>query len=205
MSKENPLQPFTGAVRFLWSVTTVGFLLSAVLKVYNLISETRLCFTSAVFASRFRAEYLGEGGLRDGTYGHPTEMRFCLINPTAGDRALGVLDRIPSCFAYAVVFFLLLRLLERAAAEGVHTIGTADRVRRFGWFTLVALPAVTMIEALVRTLLLKHAVTFEVSVLEFTRDWSVPWWAVVTGLGMLSLAKIMRSSTDMRLDLEGTV
>jgi hypothetical protein len=205
MSRENPLQPFTGAVRLLWSVTTVGFLLGAVLKVYDLIRETSLCFTSAVFASRFRAEYPGEGALRDGTSGHPTEMRFCLVNPTAGDRALGVLDRIPSWFAYAVVFYLLLRLLERAAAEGVHTIGTADRVRRFGWFTLVALPTVTLIEAFVRTLLLKHAVTFEVSMLEFPHDWSVPWWAVVTGLGMLSLAKIMRSSADMRLDLEGTV
>ncbi|WP_158846822.1 DUF2975 domain-containing protein [Saccharothrix deserti] len=205
MTKGNPLQPLTGVVRAMWSITAVAFLLGVVLKVYNAIGETTLCFTSAVVTGQFSAEPQAQGGLRDGVSNYPTELRYCAVNPTGGNRVLGFFDGVPTWFVYAALFFLLLRLLERATDEGVHTAGTADRLRSFGWFTLVAAPAATLVEAFVRTLLLRRAVTYEVSMMEFTRDWTAPWWAVVTGLGMLSLAKIMRSSAEMREELEGTV
>ncbi|MFE9746464.1 hypothetical protein ACFYOT_16310 [Saccharothrix saharensis] len=199
----NPLQPFTGVVRFLWSVAAVGLLLALWHEIRSTAGD--VCFSSAVVAGSFGAEYQGQGALRAGASTHPSELRYCLAEPTAGDRALGVFDGAPSWFAYAALFFLLMRLLERASEEGIHTAATADRVRRLGWFTLLVLPGVTLVEAVVRLYLLRHAVTFDVSLVEFMFDWSVPWWAVVTGVGLGSLAKIMRTSADMRADLEGTV
>lgn len=199
----NPLQPFTSVVRLLWSVAAVGLLLGLWHKVGSTVGD--VCFTSAVVAGSFSADYQGQGGLRAGASTHPTGLRYCLTEPTAGDRVLGVFDGAPSWFAYAALFFLLMRLLERASEEGIHTAATADRLRRLGWFTILVLPVVTLVEALVRTQLLRHAVTFDVSVGEFVFDWSLPWWAVVTGVGLRSLAKIMRTSADMRADLEGTV
>lgn len=198
-----PLQPFTGVVRFLWSITAVGFMLGVWVKVGDTIGT--LCFTSKVIAGGFDAEYQGEGALRSGVSNHPSELRYCVTDPNPGDRVLGVFDGLPTLLGYAVLFFLLMRLLERAASEGIHTAATADRLRRLGWFTLLAMPVVTLVEAFVRTLLLRHAVTFEVSLVEFLFDWSAPWWAVVTGVGLLALAKIMRTSAEMREDLEGTV
>ncbi|TQM80934.1 hypothetical protein FHX81_3289 [Saccharothrix saharensis] len=195
----NPLQPFTSLVRFLWSVAAVGVLLGTWQKFGD------VCFSSAVIAGSFSAEYQGGGTLRAGASTHPAELRYCLAEPSSGDRVLSAFDRAPSWFAYAALFFLLMRLLERAFEEGIHTAATSDRLRRLGWFTLLALPLVTLVEALVRTLLLRRAVTFDVPLGEFLFDWSVPWWAVVTGVGLLSLAKIMRTSADMRADLEGTV
>jgi hypothetical protein len=45
----------------------------------------------------------------------------------------------------------------------------------------------------------------EADLTSLTAEWDVPWWAVVTGVGLLTLGKIMRTSAEMRADLEGTV
>ncbi|MER5268963.1 DUF2975 domain-containing protein [Actinosynnema sp. NPDC002837] len=201
--EQDVLRPFTKVVRLMWSVAAVGFLLGVTTEVGNTVRD--LCFSSAAIAGGFGARYLGKGALREGVANYPSELRYCLHDPGLPERVLGVLDGALTWFAYAVLFFLLMRLLERAASEGVHTAATADRLRRLGWFTLVAMPVVTSAEAVVRLLLLRQAVTFDVPLVEFLFDWSVPWWAVVTGVGLLTLGKIMRTSAEMRADLEGTV
>ncbi|MEJ2854191.1 MULTISPECIES: hypothetical protein [unclassified Saccharothrix] len=194
------LQPFTRVARFLWAVTAVGFAFGALRQLYQSLTY-ELCFTT----SRVLGAVDDLGPYRNVGRTHPTGTRVCLAEPTGWDQVLGFLEHAPSAFATAGTFLLLVLLLEHASRRGVHTVETADRLRRFGWYLLLALPATTLVEALARTGLQRRTVVTPAHRVDPLTEWDVPWWAVVVGLGLLSLAKVVRSSAAMREELEGTV
>ncbi|MEV8440762.1 hypothetical protein AB0425_25575 [Actinosynnema sp. NPDC051121] len=194
----NPLQPFTGFIRLLWAATTVASAVAVVL-VAVASSGASVCVTSQSRTDLIRTvphgddAYLGAGSLR-----------VCLRSLSGWERVLHLIDVALPLMSYAAVFFLLLRLLERGAVEGVHTVVTADRLRRLGWFTLTVVPLATLGGVAARIGLLTPVLpATDLWLLPY--EWDVPWWAVVTGVGLLSLAKIMRTSAEMSADLEGTV
>ncbi|QQQ77359.1 DUF2975 domain-containing protein [Saccharothrix sp. 6-C] len=194
----NPLQPLTVVVRLLWSVTT-AVSLAAITLVAVASYGTSVCITAHVGTELIRTVPQADvGHLSAGS------LRVCLSEPTTWERVLYLVDVALPMAGYALLFLLLMRLLERGAVDGVHTAATADRLRRLGWFTLVAVPAVTLTEAAARLRLLAPVLP-EAGVTSLTAEWDVPWWAVVSGLGLLALGKIMRTSAEMRADLEGTV
>ncbi|XVV04862.1 hypothetical protein ACQPW3_05490 [Actinosynnema sp. CA-248983] len=197
----HPLRSFTRVVRFLWAATAVGFAFSALMNLYRSLTF-QLCFTTSRVLPSGR-ESLESYRNVVGTY--PTGTRVCLAEPTWWDQVLGFLEHAPSAFATAGSFLLLVLLLEHAARHGIHTGATADRVRRFGRYLLIALPATTLVEAVARIWLQRRTTVVPSYPLDFLVEWDVPWWAVVTGLGMLSLARIVRTSAAMREELEGTV
>ncbi|WP_309116544.1 hypothetical protein [Saccharothrix sp.] len=123
----------------------------------------------------------------------------CIEAPTGGERALSLLLHAPTSFVYVGALLLLLVLLVRAQRLGAHNVHTADDVRGYGVFLLIALPVSTFVEALTRWLLAPY------DTWSFVGDWDVPWWALFTGLGLLSVAKIIRTGAAMREELEGTV
>ncbi|MFE2757684.1 hypothetical protein ACFXGA_37350 [Actinosynnema sp. NPDC059335] len=194
----NPLQPFTAFIRLLWSVTTVGSAVALLLIAFA-SAGTSVCVTSQAGSELVRTVEHA-----DGVMVGAGSLRLCLTAPGVGDRVLYLVDVVAPIASYAVLFFLLMRLLERGAVEGVHTGATADRLRRLGWFALVAVPAATLGEAAARIGLVAHVLP-GVGASQLLFEWDVPWWAIGTGLGVLALSKIVRASAEMRADLEGTV
>ncbi|MCE6993205.1 hypothetical protein LZG04_00025 [Saccharothrix sp. S26] len=151
--------------------------------------------------------YVGESrGLAPGTtLDGVREVWLCVQEPALWQRVLGfVADAAGPC-AYVSTLLVLLLVLKRAAHEGVHTFDTAVRVRRLGHYLLWVVLGATCVASIARTTLVHAAVTYDAGTLAFFGEWDVPWWAVVTGAGLLTLAKIMRASAEMRADLEGTV
>ena len=63
----------------------------------------------------------------------------------------------------------------------------------------------TLTEAFARLNLLGQLVTWNVDWGQWPVAWSVSWPVVFIGLGLITLARIMRISAGMRADLEGTV
>ncbi|MFD7657309.1 hypothetical protein ACFV4N_25315 [Actinosynnema sp. NPDC059797] len=198
----DPLGPLTRVVRFLWAVTAGLVAGTAVLATATgAIRGHPECFRTDLPTGHHGAGVPVAEGVRS-----TVEVEnICIDGPTALERAFGFLDTAPTAFASATALLLLLVLLEKASRDGIHTRGTATRVRRLGWFVLVALPAATLVEAAAVGWLVRRVVSREPDALEFLADWAVPWWAVVTGVGLLALGKILRTSADMREDLEGTV
>lgn len=132
-------------------------------------------------------------------------VSICVDDPTGGQRGLGVLTNAPTTGCYLGALFLLSRLIRQSERRGIHTIATSTRLRALGYFLLVGAPLATLVESFARTTLLRTAVTYEPGAFSFVRDWDLPWWAVFTGLGLIAFAKIMRTSAEMREELEGTV
>jgi hypothetical protein len=63
----------------------------------------------------------------------------------------------------------------------------------------------TVAEAFARLNLLSQLVTWPVDWEQWPAAWSVSWAAAWAGLGLLALARVMRTGVGVRADLEGTV
>ncbi|MBA2949484.1 DUF2975 domain-containing protein [Streptomyces himalayensis] len=132
--------------------------------------------------------------------------RYCAESPDAHLRLLNELGELPSTLLLISGLFLLHRLLQGAARDGVYTVQTASRLRLLGWWLLVGSLVVEIIEANARAALLAElAETADFSAGTWLSMWTAPYLAVLTGLGLLTFARITRAGTSMREDLEGVV
>jgi hypothetical protein len=132
--------------------------------------------------------------------------RYCAETPDAHLRLLNELGEVPSTLLLISGLFLLHRLLQGAARDGVYTGETASRLRLLGWWLLVGSLVVEITEANARAALLAElAKSADFSAGAWLDLWTFPYLAVLTGLGLLTFARITRAGTSMREDLEGVV
>ncbi|MFF5025398.1 DUF2975 domain-containing protein [Streptomyces collinus] len=121
-------------------------------------------------------------------------------------RVLEALGSLPSSLLLIGGLYLLHRFLRGAAREGVYTARTASRLRLVGWWLLVGSLVVEFAEANARAALLAAlAKDVDFSAGSVLGMWNFPYLAVLTGLGVLTSARITRQGVSMREDLEGLV
>ncbi|MFE9746463.1 hypothetical protein ACFYOT_16305 [Saccharothrix saharensis] len=200
MSKENLLQPLANTASTVFTVTAGALVIGTVARLYVMITQP-VCFVAKNWPYGGEEHGLAPGTTLDGV----REVWLCIQEPALWQRLTGFVADVVGWYAYAFTLLILLLLLKRAAHDGVHTVDTAVRVRRLGHYLLWVILGATWVESIARTTLVHAAVTYDAGALSFFGEWDIPWWAVVTGAGLLTLAKIMRTSAEMRADLEGTV
>ncbi|WP_433268869.1 hypothetical protein ACQPZF_05355 [Actinosynnema sp. CS-041913] len=171
--RRNPLQPLLGVVTAFASVASCLLVSGLAHTVYVAISRP-VCV-------------------------HDLWRDVCLEQPSGSQRLLSVLLSLPTSAAYVAALILLMRLLIRAERLGPHSSDIALGARRYGLFLLISMPVATLVESIVRNVLVPH------EALSFLGEWDFPWWALFTGLGLLTLAKILHAGAEMRAELEGTV
>ncbi|NUT54196.1 MAG: hypothetical protein HOV94_43935 [Saccharothrix sp.] len=160
-----------------------------------------VCFTSRWWPHDMVGRDLAAGVRLD----EVDRVTLCVDEPAPWQHALDFLSDGPTAATQIGALLLLLTLVRDAARHGIHTAGTAAGVRRLGHYLLWVLPTAALVEAIAETTLVHAAVTFDAGWASFFGAWDLPGWAVVTGIALLSLAKIMRTSAEMREDLEGIV
>ncbi|WP_217382340.1 hypothetical protein [Streptomyces sp. NK08203] len=131
--------------------------------------------------------------------------RFCAEEPTTWQQVLGVLRTAPLTVMLIGGLYLLDRLLRLAAREGVHTSGTAARLRVLGWWLLLGSLVVETAASVAGGLLLGTLTDDEVADAAWTQLWSAPYLAVLTGLGLLTFARIVGASALLRDELDAVV
>ncbi|MFI5976256.1 DUF2975 domain-containing protein [Streptomyces sp. NPDC051452] len=132
--------------------------------------------------------------------------RYCAGAPDAHLRILDALSSLPSTLLLISGLYLLHRFLRGAEGEGVYTARTASRLRLVGWWLLAGSLVVEFAEANARAALLAALakdVDFSAGIV--LSMWHFPYLAVLTGLGVLTFARITRQGVSMREDLEGLV
>lgn len=131
---------------------------------------------------------------------------YCTDAPSTGQSLLNsATEAAPFAFTVGALL-LLLRLIRGAERDGLYAARTAERLRGLGWWLLVgsvvaAIAASTAEKALLDSLSRDSVV----SVVSGLWSWDFPFMAILTGLGVLSFARIMRVGIAMREDLDGTV
>ncbi|MFJ6675869.1 hypothetical protein ACIQMJ_32605 [Actinosynnema sp. NPDC091369] len=200
MSEGNLLQPLANTTSMVFMVTGGALVVGTVARLYVLITQP-VCFVARNWPYGAEEQGLAPGTTLDGV----REVWLCIQEPALWQRLTGFTADVVGWYSYTFTLLVLVLLIKHATHEGIHTVGTAVRVRRLGHCLVWAVLGATWVESIARTTLVHAAVTYDAGALSFFGEWDVPWWAVVTGAGLLTLAKIMRRSADMRADLEGTV
>jgi hypothetical protein len=111
---------------------------------------------------------------------------------------------LPGTVLFIGALLLIYRLIRGAERDGIYTAATAGRLRALGWFLLIGALVKMVVEMLAANRLLATMVTTQVGWTEPFR-WETPWTVLLTAVGLLSFARIMRLGVEMRDDLQGTV
>ncbi|MEY6563968.1 hypothetical protein AB8B12_03180 [Streptomyces sp. PGLac3x] len=201
------LQPLTGVVsvvlRVLLGTLVVGFVLSLFVDGVHW-GRGDVCVT---------ADWTGTSGSDFGPYetlpgaGVNYTPTFCPLESTGTgwQQFLGVMRTVPVTVLLVRGLFLLDRLLRLAARDGVHTPETAARLRVLGWWLLLGSLVVETVGAVAGGALLATLTEGDLVSLAWTQLWSAPYLAVLTGLGLLTFARIVGASARMRDELDAVV
>jgi len=132
--------------------------------------------------------------------------RYCAESPGTSLHLLNELSMLPSSLLLIGSLFLLHQLLKGAARDGIYTARTASRMRVLGWWLLAGSVVAELIESNAKAALLSDLTTTSTfSAGAWLGLWSAPYMAVLTGLGLLTFARITSAGAAMREDLEGVV
>lgn len=210
MRQRSPLEPVATWVNVFLALvgTLVGLsVIAAVLgsgSVFG-IGDSDVCVEAA--NGRVPVPQYGDNvvlGVESGVRSGPSEVRICVDSPTFGQRLLGVLGQVPTFLVFVGSLLLAARLVRGASREGIFTQVVARRLRALGWFVLVGELVATFVEAQARNWLTNTMVA-DLDAILTLNDWNVPVMAGFLGVVLISMGRIMRVSTEMREDLEGTV
>ncbi|GAA2301960.1 hypothetical protein GCM10010149_59080 [Nonomuraea roseoviolacea subsp. roseoviolacea] len=127
-------------------------------------------------------------------------MRFCDHTVSAEQALLTVAKSVTDAiFAYGSIY-LLWRLIRVATREGAYATAVVRRLRVLGWWLFAGGALSSMIVSVVEYRL-RMTLQYNVSY-----AWpQFPVSILLTGLGVITFARIMRIGVAMREDLEGTV
>ncbi|PWI18072.1 hypothetical protein DI272_30925 [Streptomyces sp. Act143] len=187
------------ALRVLLALVTLGVVFRTVHGGWgrNLVCMTDDSVTGSVDAGRFYPEK----GVAVDAIPH-----YCADHPGASLHLLDEFSALPSALLLIGGLFLLHQLLKGAARDGIHTARTASRLRLLGRWVLLGSVVAELVESnLKAALLAKLADNHDFTATSWLGQWSTPYLLVLTGLGLLTFARITSAGAAMREDLEGVV
>ncbi|MFG2002484.1 DUF2975 domain-containing protein [Spirillospora sp. NPDC048911] len=206
----SPFEPFATIISAVFGLT-VGFLvLAAVMAPFSdnvsfagsgdgkACVEDRLGNTYGVF----EAAQLKPGVKVAGD----SAVEICMEDADIGLLTLDVLTGLPAFVLYLGAMALLWRLVRGAAALGPFHRTNARRLRFTGWWLLAGGVLAHTCEYVAETWLVHEMyrpgkapdLRLEITAL-------LPWSLLLTGIGLLTVARILEVGVRMHEDLEGTV
>ncbi|MDX6743999.1 DUF2975 domain-containing protein [Actinocorallia sp. A-T 12471] len=221
----DPLQPFSLVIRLIFGGLVAVWLVGLVAAVFSEnfsfggVDKAVLCVEPEVRVAggeyeEALASYwatLREMTVKPGSELLVTGLRMCDFTPSVEQRALSGLASLPSALVYLVIFFLFYRLVRAAATRGPFAPDVAARLRTIGW-TLIVGGYLGSAVGDAATLALQNTFTMPGTdfhhgpvfillggVLSFSPT------EALTGLGLLTIARLMRVGARMHEDLRGTV
>jgi hypothetical protein len=130
--------------------------------------------------------------------------RYCADSPGAGTRVLSTLTVLPFSALYVGALVLLYRLIRAARKDGPYTARTAGLLRVLGWYLAAGSILCHIAQSAAGSALLSSLSHSDKPALWNIAD-GFPGLAVLTGIGLLSFARIIRAGAAMREDLEGVI
>lgn len=204
----SPYEPFATAVGFCAWIYTAGLLiglLSAAVgwtHVYSLDSGP-VCVRDTDVATG------GGGGLppifKPGVAVTSTTMSLCADHASRGQDLLNGLTHLPGFVLYGGVLMLLRWLLRGVERHGPFSAMNARRVRFIGWWLLVGGIAAPSVETLAHNLLVRTMMRASQAPGSLAQLPGLSVSAVLTGLGLLVIARILAVGARMQDELAATI
>ncbi|QNN53793.1 DUF2975 domain-containing protein [Nocardioides mesophilus] len=143
-------------------------------------------------------------GLREDARWSTATLHVCDTAPGLGTRLGGALGGAAELVLFLGSLFLTRRVIRRARRDGLFSSAVAGAVRVLGLFLVVGAPVSALLGALSTQLVLASAVrgmTWHDNLLAG----DLPWTALIAGVGILSVARVLAFAHDLQDDVDGTV
>jgi hypothetical protein len=202
----NPLEPMASVVSALFIYGAGGLVVGLLAAAFGRgsvlgIGESSISLdVTHVRGSADRMPWSLEPGVSANALGY----RLFDATPDLEQRIWYVLIQLSGGLLFVGALTLAYLLLRGAERNGIFTPLAVNRLRTLGWFLLVG----SLVDALVTTVASNRLLgTLTVD----HQGWLTPviiypqWVLLVTGAGLLSLARIVRIGAVMRDELQGTV
>ncbi|WP_157964045.1 DUF2975 domain-containing protein [Actinocorallia populi] len=219
-ASRNPLQPFSFAVRFILALLVISTVSGVLYTAFNDrtsflgVGDTAVCTTPEL---RFAGNEYDKGLTGYRKLVQPDTMllvknlQMCDDTPSMTQRVLYSMTQAPGFLLYFTVFFLFFRLLRTAETDSPFSPLVAVRLRVIGW-TLIAGGYLAhaiqdgMDAALVDTFAVSDDILHNgIGIILLEGVLTLPLTDLLTGLGLLTIARVMQVGTRMREDLAGVV
>jgi hypothetical protein len=164
-----------------------------------------VCLNAAQVLLQHADSGLRESGLSPGVRATWNAASVCAAHPTGWQAVAATLTVLPIDLLRLGALYFAMRLARVAARDGVYTLRASRLLLVLGWWLLAGGLVATVAEAFARLNLLSQLVTWHVDWGQWPVAWSVSWPVAWIGLGLITLARVLRIGAGMRADLEGTV
>lgn len=211
----DPLAPIDAAVSVLtWLVAglvALGMLLAVAAALGGPFSvfgfgDTEVCTTAEPGPVTFRDDVSQAAvvGLNDDARWFPAEMLICKSDPGVGLRLVASLMSAPTLLLFIGFLILTRGLIRQARRTGTFTPQVATRTRRLGWYILLGSIIAAAIEALAGGVVLQAAVEGE-TWLGGIFDLSTSWSALLVGIGLITIGRVLGQAALMQADVDATI
>ncbi len=133
-------------------------------------------------------------------------LQACASHPSIGQRVLYTLMDLPGVLVWAVVLFLIWRVIAAARRDGPFTVGVAAAIRRLGWVVLVGNIAAGAVQGLaldqLLNTMLKPGIRYDDAITGMFHALPI---ALLVGAALLTFARIFRLGAQMDDEIKGTV
>lgn len=201
---KDPIEPTRTLVTFLLAVTAAAVVLFAVAAASGFHST---CVVHGAFGQLVDERLRADSGarLRDGVSFYSNAARLCVADATVGQRLLSaVVDMSAHLFLLATLL-LAVGMFRVMGKDGLFSDRAVRWLRVVGWVVLAGTPAVSALVASASAALLDSMLVSHPFDVLWIDHWEMSFTPIVLGIVLISLARVLRVSTRMREDLEGTV
>jgi len=133
-------------------------------------------------------------------------LQACASHPGIGQRVLFTLMDLPSLLVWAVVLFLIWRVIAAARRDGPFTVRVAAAIRRLGWVVLAGNIAAGAVQGLaldqLLNTMLKPGIGYDDAITGMFHALPI---ALLVGAALLTFARIIRLGAQMDDEIQGTV
>ncbi|MCW2940751.1 MAG: hypothetical protein JWN00_3736 [Actinomycetia bacterium] len=204
----SPFEPFATVVAICAGLYVAGLafsLVSAVLGRGHLygLGEQTICVRDDGYS------FGVSGGLppsfKPGVAVFPVAISLCTNHVTLGQQVLDTLTHVPTFLLYGGALLLLWWLLNGAKHNGPFNAANGTRVRLTGWWLVLGGIVATSVETLAHNLLIGTMMASPEAPSRWNQLPGIPASTVLTGLGLIVVARILQVGAQMQDDLAGTV
>lgn len=198
----DPLRPIRTGIYWLTRLVIVG---AGFLVHQSALGQGPVCVPVPVDLGRgssFRAaSFLGVA--RGSQAMRSNAITVCADHPGAALRMAGMLMSLPTLLLFLGFLLLIRRLLTAASRPGaLYSPDTARRLRFLGWYLTAGAVAAGIIETAASGV----ALADQTSLSWFPPgEFHLSVSTLLVGLGLITVARVMRIGVTMREDLDGTV
>jgi hypothetical protein len=132
-------------------------------------------------------------------------VTLCTPRPSTGQHLLAALIEAPTEVVYLAALILLYRLASTGDRHGPFTLAITRRARTLGYWLVLGGLTAAITEAIALNALLATMVTYPVGRTDWISRTHLPFGLIITGVGLITAARLLRIGVTMREEIETTV